>query len=193
MRRRQDAVHVLAELGEDIVRGHRIGARAAVVLLDRFEARAVAQRDADRTLEALGSREALIDGEFDAVGEAEDARIAQGRFRIGILAQPAEHESFGQGVLQAHAAVRIRLRPALLRDRLADDPDDVGRDRACHLLYVVRRQAMRRAQRQDRVDIGMDDMRRRKRLERGVAALPDGAEAAGQPAVIDLRVGRLKV
>ena len=98
---------ILLEFGDDLRRGHRIGGGAAVVLLHRLEAAAVAKRDLDRALEALGARKIRIDAVFDPVGDAQDLGIAQEFGLIGILAEPAADQRFGEAVLQADPAMGV--------------------------------------------------------------------------------------
>ena len=184
---------ILLEFGDDFGRGHRIGGGAAVVLLHRLEAAAVAKRDLDRPLEALRARKIRIDAVFDPVGDTQDLGIAQEFRLIGILAEPAADQRFGEAVLQADPAMGVRAGAALLRDGLADDADDIGGHGTGDSLDLARIDPMRGAQAQDGVEIGMDDMGRGEGLEGGPLAFPMLAQTVGDAAIVARHRGILEM
>ena len=81
----------------------------------------------------------------------------------------------------------------LLLGRFADDADDEGRDGNVDALDVGRAQAVLASQAQHGVDVRMDDVRGRERLERRVAAVPAIAEAVGDALEARRRLDVLQV
>ena len=99
---------------------------------------AIVHDDPDRALEPLRSREGRIDLDLDPVGEPQDRRVAERVRAVGVLAEPARMEGFGERIVHADPGVGVRARAALLGDGLADDRQDVGGDRHDDFLHVAR-------------------------------------------------------
>src|SRR5688572_1607693 len=184
LRGAQESTGIVIEFRAELGLAHRVFRGPAVVLFDLLEHTPVLQRDPYRALEPARAGERRIDGVLDLLCEREHLGIETHRVAVGVLAEASGIERLGHRVLQAHAAMRLRRRRALLRHRLADDRHVELGDRTLDADDISSANTVLRAQSQNSRHVRMQYVRRRKRLERRVAALPMAAEPIGDAAEV---------